>query len=565
MRKFEFILVTAMVFTLVLSACGPSSTEDPVSPPTGAPDATAQPEPTEVVEEPVILRVGLLTDVDCWNPWICGGFFIFQFLTHDGLSDFGPIPGCQGVPGLAKSFELSDDGRTYTVQLQEGASFHDGTPLDANTVSDYFTWILGTDFKFWFPEMSFVEYYEAIDDLTFTYTTSEPFVDSPDDFWLWTPILPPHIWGELDDNDAMAFDEFPPTGSGPYIFTEHEPGNYIILDAYEDYYLGKPPIDRVVMQIYANEEALATALRTGEIDVTTRELAVEYYDSFLADENITVLEQNPGTTINLIFNMHTGGARHSAIADPAVREAIDYAIDKQYVVDVHLLGHGIICPSNWACGPNYIGEISPDLVATPFDLVRAGQILDDAGYLDTDGDGIRETTEGEPLVFRMLTHSETPAQLAIAETLDGWLGEIGMDLELEAIEYGAWLVTVLQERDYDLTMDYEAGEVDPGSFDFRYSCWSADAGLSGFNVPGFCSEEMDDLVWAYMMIADETARDEAIYDAQEILSGSRAFITLAGQNSLQAYRNDRFEFPSNTCDTQFGLYSSYGLLNAVVK
>jgi peptide/nickel transport system substrate-binding protein len=533
--------------------------------PTEVPDATAKPEPTEVVEEPVILRVGLLTDVDCWNPWICGGFFIFQFLTHDGLSDFGPVPGCQGVPGLSKSFELSDDGRTYTVQLHEDASFHDGEPLDANAVAAYFDWILGTDFRYWFPEMIFVESYEALDDLTFQYTTSEPFVDSPDDFWGWMPILPPHLWGEFDDSAAMAFDDYPPLGSGPYMVTEHEPGNYIILDAYEDYYLGKPPIDRVVLQIYANEEALASALRAGEIDVTTRELSVEYYDSFLAEENITVLEQNPGTTVNLIFNMHVGGVRHPALADPAVREAIDYAIDKQYMVDVHLLGHGMVCPSNWACGPNYAGEINPNLVATPFDLEMANQILDEAGYLDVDDDGIRDTPDGKPMVFRMLTHAETPAQMAIAETLDGWFGEIGLDIEIEAMEYGTWLVTVLQERDFDMTIDYEAGEVDPGSFDFRYSCWSADAGLSGFNVPGICSEEMDNLVWAYMMIPDEAERAEASFAAQEILSGSRAFITLAGQNSLQAYRSDRFEFPSDVCDVHFGLYSPYGLLNAVVK
>jgi ABC-type oligopeptide transport system substrate-binding subunit len=112
---------------------------------------------------------------------------------------------------------------------------------------------------------------------------------------------------------------------------------------------------------------------------------------------------------------------------------------------------------------------------------------------------------------------------------------------------------------------FQAGDIDPGGLDFYYSCWSRDAGAWGGNRSGYCNAELDDFVSAYRTAPNMDARWEAIYNAQAILNHDRPIIVLAGQNAMQAYRSDRFEFPSDVCDVHSGLYSNYGLLNATAK
>ena len=101
--------------------------------------------------------------------------------------------------------------------------------------------------------------------------------------------------------------------------------------------------------------------------------------------------------------------------------------------------------------------------------------------------------------------------------------------------------------------------------DFWFSCWSADSGSSSLNFPGYCNPEMDDLVAAYWFNEDPEARWEPMYEAQKIFADDRPLITLAGQNRIQAYRNDRFEFPEDTCDVSYGIFDPEGLMQAVVK
>lgn len=133
--------------------------------------------------------------------------------------------------------------------------------------------------------------------------------------------------------------------------------------------------------------------------MTTPFIPPETYDALVSDPNITVEEKEPfdGVLYWLVFNLYEGGLKHSAVDDPAVREAIDYAINKQQIVDVGLLGHGSLLPTGWI-GKTDV-ELNPEIEITPYDPAMAIQILDEAGYLDTDGDGVRETPEGDPVAL----------------------------------------------------------------------------------------------------------------------------------------------------------------------
>lgn len=563
-KNLWLVFSILLVLSLILASCSPKTTPDTPAEPS-AEEEPAQPAEAED-DEPVILRVGGMETIDCWNPYTCVSIWFYGYLVVEGFTDQGPAStGCEGVPRLADSWEVSDDGMTWTIKLHENITFNDGTPVTAQTVVDFINWHNSTELVYFLPESSNMETIEAVDELTVQYTTLAPILNSPNLGFIWWFIMPPHVWSELDDDTLWDFENYPPVGTGPYVVTEHEPGSHVIFDAREDYYRGKPPIDRVVYQVYANNDALLSALLAGEIDLTLPAMPLESYDQMVAAENITVEEKPPGAWHELIFNMYPEGIKHPAIDDPKVREAIDYAIDKDQLIERALLGHGITCPTNWGCGPNYESDLNPDLKVTPFDLAKASQILDDAGYLDSDDDGIRESQDGAPLVFRLSYQADLPEQLVMSDLISGWLSEIGIKVDVEAIERTTWYATVMDERDFDMTIDGQAHDIDAASMDFWYSCWSADAGSGAMNYPGYCNAEFEELVYEYIFSDDLEGRWEPMFKAQEIFNQERPIIILAGQNSLQAYRNDRFEFPTDTCDVSLGMMSPSGLLNATVK
>jgi peptide/nickel transport system substrate-binding protein len=573
-RRYIIMLTILIAAGMLVAACGPVVTQTPSGEPTlvASPVATPPEEvtgPTEqeppAEEEKVVLRVGQVEDYDCWNPWSCSSTWDKGYIVYEGLADHGPVPGCDGVPSLADSWEVSKDGRTWTINLHEGITSSDGEPFDAHTAVDYINWFNSTDLKYWFAETLYMESVEAVDDLTFRYTTSEPILNSPNYSFQWWLFLPPHIWGALDQDTLYSYDNYPPIATGPYVVTEHVPGSYIIFDAREDYYRGKPPIDRIVVQLYANMDAVVNAFVAGEIDMTYEEMPPEAYELLKSAPNAVVEERPPGGVHFLAFNMHVDGNKHPAVEDPVVREAIDYAIDKQLLLDVALLGHGVLCPTNWACGPNYADQLNPDLKVTPFDLDHANQLLEEAAYIDTDGDGIRETPDGQPLEFRFYFESEVPPALTITDYLKGWFKEIGIAITPEAFDSATWNDFVLNERDFDIGLGYQGIDIDAAAIDYELSCWTADAGTSAYNDPGYCNEEMDDLVYEYWLNADKEAAYEALFAAEEIINNDRPQIFLVGQNQIQAYNGSKFTFPEMPCDISTGFWSHWSLLRAEVK
>ncbi len=287
MMKWAFSTLSKLIVLLIFftSACGQAT---PSTLPQGEEPGSI--EPTDVLEEQVVLRVGAIRDTDCWNFTVCEGWWTYGYLTTEGLTRMGPASeGCDAIPGMAKSWEVSEDGLTWTVELYEGITFHDGTPVTAQTISDFLDWWNSSEeLTYWYYEWSMLESFEVIDDYNFTYTTEEPVLSSPDYNWIWTHIYPLSTWGDVDDTTLFTFENIPPIGAGPYKLVDHEPGSHIIYDAWEEYHLGKPPIDRVVVQIFSNTDAVINAILAGEIDATTPYLPPETFDTLNNAPNITV-------------------------------------------------------------------------------------------------------------------------------------------------------------------------------------------------------------------------------------------------------------------------------------
>ncbi len=565
-KRLLLVLAGILVAVVLLGACSPSKPTEGIAPTETKHGATVTPESIETQQNAgkVVLRVGGLEDVDCWNPFSCNGIWQYGRLMFEGFFEPGPNPDCNGVPVLADSYEVSPDGLTYTLHLHKGITFSDGTIFNAYTAAEYIDWIRNNEeLKYMQAETIYMTSVTALDDLTLSFTTSRPISTFVDYGSHWFFMFPPAYWKALPAENIYTDPYMPPIGTGPYVLTKWVPGQYIIYDARPDYYRGKPPIDRIIYQIYTSSDALLLAFLSGEIDMTTRDMPPESYDQLKSAPNVVVEEKPSGSFYRVVFNMAENGKKNPVIMDPAVREAIDYAIDKQRILDVALLGHGELCPNNWICGKAF--NLDPSLQVTPFDLAKARQILDKAGYLDKDNDGIRETTDGKPIELRLYFDMAVSPSTTMVPMISDWLKEIGIATKVEGQESSTFMQTILGDRDFDLAILNKEADVDFVGIEFDHTCWSADQGISALNYPGYCNPELDKLLEDYRFATDAQVKQATYLKAQELINKDRAEIILAGENSIQAYNSAKFEFPLNSCFVGRGMWWPWSLMQAKVK
>ena len=262
--------------------------------------------------------------------------------------------------------------------------------------------------------------------------------------------------------------------------------------------------------------------------------------------------------------MSDQGKQHSAIKDQKVREAIDYAVDREKIIDLALLGRGTVCPPRWRCGPFRNDLQDPTIEATPYDPEMAKQILEEAGYTDTDGDGIRETPEGKPLNFRLQYDVTFPPTETAAEIVEEGLQIVGIGIELEMVEHGTLMNLMMAEENYDIA-GLPVGQ-DPGTgsfYDWRLSCWSA-SNDSGGNLTNYCNDEFEELLWQLFLTFDEEHR-QATFEIDHFFAQEKPFISLAGVNQLGAYRTDRLEMEHDLYSDYSYLFGWWNVMHMTVK
>jgi peptide/nickel transport system substrate-binding protein len=570
MLKHKRLIISCLMvasLALVIASCGPAAT--PASETEALPEATAapsEPEATSAVSEeapaePVTIRFGWKGEPDCMtNIYTCGTIYELSELIWEGTMALGPdcVP---LVPRQAKSVDVTNDGKTFTFHLWEGMTWSDGEPFTAEDMKQHWDWIQDKSIADWYWLTSKAVDWRVIDDLTFELTLSVPESSFLTGYTIWNFVLPPQVYGDMTEEDLFMYSTDTPVTTGPYKLVEWQRGSYMVFDARPEYYRGKPPIDRIVVQFYSNEDAMVNALLSGDIDVIAHNISPQYYDAVASDPDLTMWEQPPGRILHLDFNLREnveGFDKNPAIMDPIVREAIDYSIDKQQIIDIALLGHGYICPTAFTCGPLFQHLVEPDIEVLPQDFEKANQLLDDAGYLDTDGDGVRENPDGIPMTISLYFDVANPPSLPAAQMLEEWASEIGIDLEPEGMEYATLMNRQVFTGEYEMAIRSWMAEFEPAVMRDLYSC---DAGMP---FTGWCSEAFDEANSAIQM-AFGPERDQYRHDMNLAFHDERPYIYLAGVQSLGAFRHDKVELPVDSCPYYGGLLSWYSVMNAEVK
>ena len=490
-------------------------------------------------DDSVVLRIGLTQDWETLNPTV--GFAVSEYeiwnihyatLTDKAAADF------EVEPGLAESWVESNDGLTYTYTLREGLKWSDGEPLTAEDVA----WNVNTARdQGWDNFYSTVVNLDArvIDERTVEITSSVPDPKLPNmDIYL----VPKHIWEPIatDYDAAVEYDALDGVGSGPFVISEFTQSQSIVMQANPNYWGWEgeePPIDTLIFRYFSNPDAMVAALQQGELDAV-HQFPASSYDALVADENIEVIAGVQGGFDEIAIN---GGAvtgqPHPALLDLEVRRAISFAIDREAVIED--LWAGLAEPTDVigvSADPRWLPDI-PDDKAFSYDPTRANQILDDAGYADSDGDGIREMPDGtNPIVLRHALNTDSDIAGPIAELFSGWMADIGIGVEIESYDQDT-LYGVIAEGNYDTFFWGWTPFVDP---DPMLSYFTA-AELESYNDANWMDPRFEELYLEQKVELDPERRIEIVHEMLTIFHDAAIYVPLYLNPDLQAYRTDRFE------------------------
>lgn len=494
-------------------------------------------------DEKVVLTVGVTSNsFDTLNPIV--GYTVpdydvwipqYDTVTRKAAADFAT------VPGLAESWEQSNGGKTYTYTLREGLKWSDGEPLTANDVA--FT-INRSRTEEWQNYSAYTGNLTAkvIDDRTVEVTSSVPDPKLPslgDTF-----ILPEHIWGKLSAEEITKYAGEDGVGSGPFTLDEFERGQYIRMKVNPLFWEGERPLDEVVFRIFNNPDAMVAALEKGEIDAAFN-VPSQAFERLESTEGIVAIQGNQGGFDEIAINGGSGLKKpHPALLDRNVRVAIAHAIDKQTLLDRVYLGIGSVAQTvSPSPDPVWIPEI-PESEQFAFDPDKANQILDDAGYEDTDGDGVREMPGGgEPLKFSYYVRSNSEVAPPVADFVSGWLEDIGIEIEQKFVDTDQ-LGPIIGKGEYDMFHWSWTPYVDPEAQISYFRCnqiATADDPTLYNNDANWCDPEYDRLFKEQSVELDREKRIDIVHRMLKLFHDSASYQVFALTPDLEAYRTDRFE------------------------
>lgn len=540
--------ILAIVFALILSACGGARQTQPATEPQGPgePAATQPPPPPSA---PVVLRIGWAGSPDTLNPGtavLSEAYTIFA-LVYDAIYEY-QLDGTYKLD-VAESADVSDDGLTWTFKIREGINFHDGQPMTANDVAFSINLYKNNgDYVYLNAYTANFDTVEATDDNTVVITLTDP-VPNMDYLLSYLYIVPEHIWKDYAEAPASTeFENEEMIGTGPFRMVEYRQSEFVHLAANKDHFENPPKIDEVVFQTFESQDVLVQSLKSGQVDMIT-EMPATAVETLKNDPNVQVVTGAPfaPTVSDIIFNQadpencptDVGGlcTGHPALRDRNVRLALAHATDKQKLIDVVLLGFG---SPGLTLIPDGLGHWYNDsLVDYEYDIAKANKILDDAGYLDADGDGVRQMPDGsQPLNFRVHWPSDSIDAPRLAELLSEMWGQVGVETELQAVDPDALTAECCPAFDYDIILWGWGSDPDPN---LLLAVHTTDEIPNGYNETGYSNPVMDDLYVRQGIELDAEKRREIVWEMQRIAFEDVVYVIPYYEQAIQAFRIDRFK------------------------
>jgi peptide/nickel transport system substrate-binding protein len=539
-RKYvgAFVAVLALALAVAMPAAADTTDES------GATGASSED----------ILRIGWAQDPQTLNPFIgldeesyTVWAINWDLLVNFSTEDLSPSP------GIAESWEVSDDRKTVTFKLDPDRKWSDGTPVTSKDVK-WSLETLGSEGELFTSYTNNVTSITTPDDETVVIKTSRP--DARIVGGLFIYILPEHIWGKvpLEELTTTYQPELPMVGTGPFIVTEFDRGRIIRMEQNPEFE-PKPKFSQVQFVKYGTQDATERALDLGEIDSVV-EVQATTFDSLGDKENIETVDSPSPAFTQLAFNLCPerlcpDANFNPAIQDLDVRKAIAYSIDRERVNEIANRGTSFVANGFLPSFYESFHEEPDEIYA--FDPEKANQILDDAGWT-REGDGIR-TKDGEELSFDLLVRSESQSNIQAAKLISEMTREVGIEYNVEVVSVDKLTELTVRQQDGKPAPDFDSfiwgWGGDPYDPSFLLSLMTTDE-IGGSSDSFFSNAEYDRLFTEQAGIFDVDQRRELISRMNNILQEQVAYVVLTEDPNLQAYRTDRIANVERACPSGTG-------------
>lgn len=440
-----------------------------------------------------------------WDGWIMSIYGISENLYR--LDE-----NIEPQPWIAESVETPDEN-TWVFTIRDGVTFSNGKTVDAKAVKACFERTYEKNERA--DSTLKIKSMEA-DGMKFTIVTPEPNPTLLND--LCDPLL--GIYDATEEPD----EELGVSCTGPYVATSFTAMTDVKMRANENYWGGAPKADTVELKIIDDQDALDMALANGEIDLIAQETANGA--SKFTDTSKYTTDTVTTTRANFLnFNLKTEG-----LDDLAVRQAINYCIDREGYADVVYQGFATPCygiyPDNLAFG----GTDGLNLTVDSYDADKAKEILADAGYQDTDGDGILDK-DGVNLSFKVLTYSYNDNCIQLADMLQAELSQIGIELSIETQDV---LDDPLASGDFDLAiLNYAMAPIGTPSY-FINMLFTTGASN---NYGGYSNEKVDALAAEIGTTSDNDKVVSLTRELEQQVLDDMPFAFVADQQLIFVYSN----------------------------
>lgn len=457
--------------------------------------------------EPKTVRINISADPDSLDPWQSSATdteAIFHNV-FEGLCLYDTAGNI--IPGLAESWDISEDGKTYTFHLRQDVTFHNGKKLTSADVLYSYNKLTGLGGEEALTgKFEMIKSLEAPDEYTFV-----AHLSAPSAAFLSLAIVA--VLPEGYEEQATK-----PVGTGPFRFAEYTPSQRIVLEKNEDYYdkgEGDAPgrmakVDRVEIYIMDDIAAVVSALRSGQLDIAA---VINAEDAQVLESEFDIYNSPQNMVQSLFLNLES-----EPFDDVRVRQAVSYAIDQDEIVSGVFGGYATRLPSNFS--PVMAAYYNSGLEGTyDHNVEKAKELLKEAGY--EDGFSMTITV---PANYQK--HIDT------AQVITQQLAAVNIEAKIELIEWATWLEDVYKNAKYQTTIVGLSGKLDPDSVLGRYE---SDYRSNFFH---FADEEYDRLIEAARVELDDGKRAEEYKRCQEILTEQAAAVYLTDPNLIVACRKD---------------------------
>ena len=523
MKKRVLSLCLAGLMAASLAGCGGAGNTAETTTAAGTETSAAASETgsSEAKEELVFVNYRDIRDL---NPHLYAGEMYAQEMLYETLVNI-TADGYEGC--LAESWDISDDGKTYTFHIRDGVKFSDGEVCDANAIKANFDAIIeNKDRHTWLEMMNLLVGVSAPDDKTFVIELSEPYYPLLTELGVTRPfaMISPKAMKDGSTKDGVnAY-----IGTGPYVLTDFVTDEYAVFEANENYWGEQPKIKKITVKVIPDNQTRILALEKGEIDMIFGKnmIDADAINQYTGNDKFTVSLSDPTSTRQIVLN-----TTRDVLADKEVRQALQHATNKQAISDG--IFYGLEQPADTLFAKT-VPYCDIDLEPYAYDVELAQSMLDEAGWV-VGADKIREK-DGRKLNIDLLYNSDSVTEKAIAEYLQSEYQKIGISLNIHGEE----------EQSYRDNMK-------AGNFDMVFNiCWGMpydpQSSLAAMRAPVYGDyaaqlgledkADIDQAITDILVSTDETKRQELYTFVLTRLHEDAVYIPLTYECNKAIYRSD---------------------------